>query len=399
MNATYNKALTKKHPLVLHVVAAGEFGGAEAQILALIKGLQKKERVQVAVATYYEGRFTQAVREVGIATHVLQSRQPLSDVRALRELAQTLRPDLIHTHGVRASLAGRLTGSALRIPVVTTVHSDLFYDYAPPKRALMMQLEARTRHLSRRVIAVSDALKAVLVRRGYKSGQLIVVRNALEIEEAHKKLEEANLHPLDLRKHLHISEKTPLLLCVARLHPVKRHDFLLRAFAKAVFDLHVDAHLVIAGDGPERANLEALAQELGLLCQETDTKQALSRVHFLGVRQDIYALLREVDAVALTSQMEGLPIAPLEAMFAGRPVIATRVGGLSEIIEEGDAATGLLIPFGHVDLLAQAIARLLRDRALCARLGENGKRRVLTHFTASQMVDRVQNVYLELVKS
>lgn len=400
MEVTYDKALTAKGRHILHVVAAGEFGGAEAQILALTRGLQATGETTVTVATYYEGEFSKRLREASITTHVLHSRNPLGDVRTLRDLAKTVQPDLIHTHGVRASLAGRLVGYALHIPVITTVHSDLYYDYASPvKRNLMMQLERRTRHLSRRVIAVSGALKEVLVARGYEVQKITVVRNGLDVETALAKLKAAELRPVELRRTLGLSPQAQLLLCVARLHPVKGHDFLLRAFANVKQDPNRSLHLVLVGDGAQRDALITRATELSLYghddsaMDQHEMHRALQRVHFLGERHDVFALLLEANAFVLTSQMEALGIAPLEAMLAGLPVIATRVGGMQEIVFEGEEATGILVPYADVDALTRAIEQLFADPALRKRMGTFGQRHVLQSFTQKRMVEETLSVY------
>ncbi len=419
----------------LHVVAAGEYGGAEAQMLDLLQGL-RADGVSVAVAVLFDAEFAQRAREAGIAVHVLQGGGLLRDYRALLDVARRVRPRILHTHGVRASVAGRLVGARLRTPVVTTVHSDLYFDYAAPlKRSVFMALERATRGLSARVIAVSRPLADILRGRGYPAHKLVVVENGLDIEafdarlragkDAQSAAATRDAHAaraaaddavvgadtvdadenrvvaddsapqaggVDLRRSLGLSEETLVVLCVARLHPVKLHGVLIRAIGEVAREMD-GAHLALVGDGGERRALQALAMEA-----------APGHVHFLGARSDVPALLLQADVFALASRMEGLPISMLEAMAAQLPVVASRTGGLVDLVVDagagsaGDAAvredaTGFLCDPGSVEGLRAALDVLLHDAALRRKLGMAGRERLLARFTKDAMVRRTVDVY------
>ena len=232
---------------IVHVVAAGEFGGAEAQILALLTELQRR-RAHVVVVTYYEGIFAQRVRALGIPLHILRTRTPWGDFRQLLAVCRTAGAGLLHTHGVRASIAGRLAGRLVGAPVVTTVHSDLYYDYASPvKRMAFMWLEAMTRRLSQRVVAVSEALAGTLLERGYRRERLTVIHNALDVTAADAEIARAREAPLHLRRHLGLPDHAYVVMCVARLHAVKRQDVLIEAMALLPEANGRPTHLVLAG--------------------------------------------------------------------------------------------------------------------------------------------------------
>ena len=382
---TYDTQLDQNHlagPIV-HVVGAGEFGGAEAQILALLTELQRR-RVNLVVVTYYEGTFAQRIRAIGIPLYTLRTRTPWGDFYQLLTICRTVRAGLLHTHGVRASLAGRFAGRLASVPVVTTVHSDLYYDYASPvKRIVFMRFEAMTRRLSLRVVAVSEALSRTLLERGYRRERLVVIRNALDVTAADAEIARVRETPLHLRRQLGVPDRAYVVICVARLHAVKRQDVLIEATAvlPAVNDRPV--HLVLVGDGTEATGLKRLAQD----------GPSADRVHFLGARGDVFALLAEADVFVLPSQMEGLPIAPLEAMLSGLPVIASRVGGLPEIVVEGESGTGALVAPGDVHAVAQALHSILAEDDRRIAMGKRAEQRVRSHFALAHMVDITVELY------
>ncbi|MCY0903052.1 MAG: glycosyltransferase [Firmicutes bacterium] len=373
---------------VLHVLAAGEYGGAEAQVLALCKSLQA-DGIHVLIAVSVDAEFAQKAREAGLAIVRIAGRHPFEEARAIARVALDAQVDVIHTHGVRASVAGRLAGRQLGIPVVTTVHSDLYYDYASAaKRTVFMALERLTRRWSAKVIAVSEAILRVLRDRGYPESQLVLVGNGVDIALCDSLLEAAHRAPLSLRRQLGISDDALLVVCAARLHPVKRHDVLIEGFARVPAMIESrPVHLLLAGEGSERQAIEnAIAAHTGLA----------DRVHLLGVRTDVLAILAEADVFALTSQMEGLPISVLEAMIAQLPVVASRVGGLREVVvdaSQSDDATGLLFPVGDVEALGRALTEVLSDPELRKELGANALHRVRTRYGLAQSTARTAAIY------
>jgi glycosyltransferase involved in cell wall biosynthesis len=385
---------------VLQVVAAGEFGGAEAQLLTLMSALQDAG-VDVSAHAFYEGEFAARARTGGLRVDVTPagSRRSLADDRRnLLAHCSATHPDVLHTHGVRASVAGRHVGRKLGIPVVTTVHSDLSHDYdAWLKRFLFMRLEARTRDLSARVIAVSPALAQTLRRRGYAEARLRVIPNAVDSAalcaaagDVAAARAAATGEPSPLRRELGLSASAQIVLCVARLHPVKRHDVLIASFAAAcdrLQDASVDAQLVLVGDGELRAQVERAAFASG----------AAGRIHVLGARSDIPALLAQADVFALTSDMEGMPISILEAMACGLPIVATDVGGIPCEVGRDEDACGLLAGAGDTAAIAARLAQVLRDEPLRRQLARAARDRVQQHFSSAAMACAVQSVYAEVV--
>jgi glycosyltransferase involved in cell wall biosynthesis len=236
------------------------------------------------------------------------------------------------------------------------------------------------------VIAVSNPLRDTLAGRGYRPDRLVVIENGLDVDLVDSRLGSARERGSWLRREIGAPDESLLIICAARLHPVKRQDVLIEALGCLPEAAGRPVHLVLAGDGGERAALETLAARV-----------APGRVHVLGMRGDVPDLLAQADAFALASRMEGLPISVLEAMLAELPVVASRVGGLADAVADGE--TGLLVPSGDARALADALARVLGDAGLRRRMGEAGRRRVRERFSLAGMVERTAAVYDELVNA
>lgn len=175
------------------------------------------------------------------------------------------------------------------------------------------------------------------------------------------------------------------LLSVGRLVHEKAYDVLIRAM-DLVVKKHADVALAIAGGGVLREQLQALI----------DTLHLTDKIHLLGDRQDVAELMRNADIFVMSSRSEGMPMALLEAMGSGLPIIATRVGGLVEVLE--DSSQGILVPAEDPQGLAKAILELLRDPALCSRMGANARRRVEERYTLERMCQQYEKVITDLYR-
>jgi glycosyltransferase involved in cell wall biosynthesis len=243
-----------------------------------------------------------------------------------------------------------------------------------PDRSTLRQLRLLARGVDR-YLAVSHAIAAALVAEyRWPAAKIEVVHNAVALERFSAPA------PAGLRAELGAGEGVPLVLTPARLDPQKGHADLLAAAVQVP-----GALFALAGDGPQRASLEALAARLGIA----------DRVRFLGTRDDIPDLLAACDVFALPSLYEGSSLAVLEAMAARRAVIASAIGGTDELIEDG--RDGFLVPPGDPEALAAALARLLNDAELRARLAANARERVEREFSRERMAARVGAAYEELL--
>jgi glycosyltransferase involved in cell wall biosynthesis len=276
------------------------------------------------------------------------------------------RPDLVHTHLVHADIYGGGAARLLGIPSVSTRHNDDRYLLGP-----FRYVDRAFARPARRLIAISDAVRAFLERAGHDPKKLTTIRYGLdELPAAH-----SNPTPAEAG----VPPDAPLAVAVGRLIAQKDHATLLRAFA-LVHETLPQARLAILGSGPLEAETRALAAEVGL----TDAV-------VLPGRTDIRDWLERADVFVHSSRWEGFGIVLLEAMLAGLPVVATKVSAVPEVVVDGE--TGLLVEAGDSAGLAAHLQALLTDESRAAALGEAGRQRALTEFSVARMADRTLAVY------
>jgi glycosyltransferase involved in cell wall biosynthesis len=356
---------------VLVVITRGEAGGAQVHVLELVRGLM--ERVEIAVVVGDDGFLAGELRALGVAVRVLPELQREIDlridrrcVRALRAEIRSLRPHLVHTHSSKAGLLGRLAAWREGVPSIHTAHAWSFSDGLPWRRvAFAVPIEALAGRITRRFVVVSDADRRIALRyRVARPEQIRVVHNGVP----------------DRPERADPGSGPPVIAMVARMAAPKDHLLLIRALA----GVREPFQLLLIGDGPDRPAIERCIEELGLG----------ARVELAGVSDQVPRLLAGAWLAALISRQEGFPLAVLEAMRAGLPVIASDVGGVREAVEDG--VTGLLVPRGDEEALRAALARLLADASLRRSMGQAGRRAYERRFTAARNVASTEAVYREL---
>ncbi len=358
---------------IVHVDAERGFSGGEVQVFLLLEGLRRRGHHNLLVcppASRAEAR----ARACGLATRTVPMRNDadLPAVWRLRRVLREVAPDLLHLHTGRATWLGALAARGLGIPVLTTRRMDR-----------TVKRNARNRWLYRagvrRAVAISPAVAEALLEGGVEPLRVRTIPSAVD---------PASLRPRRSRAAVRAAEgvapEEPLLLALAALVRRKGIDVLLEALERLAAEGRAP-RLWIAGDGPVRAALERQASAASLA----------ERVRFLGRREDAADLLAACDVFVMPSRREGLGVAALEAMAAGRPVVASRVGGLATAVL--DARTGLLVPPEDPAALAEALSTLLGDGALRARLGAAGPARVAADFGAEGMVEAYEKLYRELL--
>jgi glycosyltransferase involved in cell wall biosynthesis len=360
---------------------SASFGGAEQALLMLAGGLDRRRWTPSLLldAGSAVDEIAARAQAAELPTHVVEAMPlGLSGARRVPSLAARLRgqrPDVFHAHlswplAAKYALAAAVVA---RVPaIVATV--QLVPDFEVDRSSLL-QLRALSAGIGR-YIAVSHEIAALLEQRFRLPARKIeVVHNAVRLEQF------ALTAPPRLHEGLGGRPGRAIVLTCARLHPQKGHDTLLRAAAEVP-----DATFVLAGDGPERGALEARALELGVA----------DRVRFLGHRDDVAQLLAATDVFALPSLYEGSSLSILEAMAARRAIVASAIGGTTELLEPD--RTGVLVPPGDPTALAVQLRRLLRDPQLRAALGTAAYQRVKQEFTAENMTARVTRIYGQLLE-
>jgi sugar transferase (PEP-CTERM/EpsH1 system associated) len=338
------------------------------------------ERVRPMVCCVIKrGMKADRVEKAGIPVFIetKRGRGDLTFPLRLAQLLKSQRVDVVHTYsGVYRD--GCLAARLARVPVNLHTDQGRFYPADSWKLRLTHRFMTRLRD---RVISVSKELKDYLVNEvGLPPEKVTVIYNAVDCNASHP-----SGNPDDLRHELGLNDDCLVVGIVGRLVPVKDHGTLLKATAR-MFAAVPQVRLLVVGEGPLRAELEALAREL----------QIVDRVMFLGHRNDVPDLLPLMDVVALSSLHEGSSLTLLEAMAAGRAVVATAVGGNPELVLDG--VTGLLVPARSPEALADAIVTLLRDPALRASMGQAGKNRVKEHFSIETMLQSYESLYQSLLE-
>lgn len=306
------------------------------------------------------------------------------DVAAYREIARVIRsfrPDIVHTHTAKAGLLGRLAAHLNHVPVIVhTFHGHVLRGYfSRPKQAMFVQAERTLARATTRLIAVSGQVRDELLEMGIgQRDRFEVVRLGFDLSPFLRQ----HHGPGGIREELGISPTTPTVGIVARLVPIKAHEVFFEMAAE-IAKTRSDVAFIIVGDGERRQALEAEARDRGLGAQ----------VHFLGWRADVARVYADLDVVVLTSRNEGSPVALIEAMAAARPIVATRVGGVAELV--GDA--GLLTEVDDAHGLALAVRRLLDDPALAADLGQRGRQRVVPAYSRERLVADIDALYQRLL--
>lgn len=332
------------------------------QFALRLAGEQRRSGHDAAVLAIRGGQLLQRAREMGVPVTVLRGAGPVG--RGVEALLRMLagRADVVHAHNPPALRFAMLARTVGRPVLVMTRHGQ-------QTGRLLSTLQWR---LIDAVVTVSESA-AVALRSACpeRAGKITVIRNGVD-PAAPRRGRDA------VRGELRLADELAGIIA-ARLDPLKGHADLMHSM-QLLPPGTPPIVLLIAGEGSERERLEAMARELGLT----------PHVRFLGYRTDVMDLLRAADFFVLPSLLEGMPLSVLEAMSYGLPVIATTVGGVPEVVTDGES--GVLVPPGDPAALSSAMARLAGDRALRQRLGEAGRRRVLEDFSFAAM----SRSYLEL---
>jgi glycosyltransferase involved in cell wall biosynthesis len=309
---------------------------------------------------------------------------PIGDSRAYRTISALIadrRPEIVHTHMAKAGLLGRLAAKRHGVPaIVHTFHGHVLEGYfSEPVTKAILSTERGLARITDALVAVSPAVRDELLALGIGDARKWhVVPLGLDLEP----LRTSTARRPDARRALGLPATGPLVGIVGRLAPIKDLDTFLRGASIVARD-HPDATFVVAGDGPERRRVETSARHL--LCD---------RVTFLGWIEDLVRLYAALDVVVLTSRNEGTPVALIEATAANRPVVATRVGGVPDVIEDG--RTGLLAPPGDPPAVAAAISSILDAPNLARNLARRG-REASARFGLDRLADDLAALYASLL--
>jgi glycosyltransferase involved in cell wall biosynthesis len=362
---------------VLHLITSLEVGGAQHGLLLGLPRFDPDRYEHIVCSLMDRMQMAMQFRQAGIEVHSLGLRQKtdLAVALRLRTLLKQLRPDILHTYLLHSNVVGRIVGRLVGIPAI--IGSERTIGQARRWGRLATRL---TNPLTDAVEVNSETgARAIENDLGVPAEKIEVVRSGIDLDAFGGSAGRA-----ETRSALGIADGQHLVLYVGRLRPVKGVEFGIRAFARASTQ-HPNMHMAMAGEGEQLGYLDNLATEL----------EISEKVTFLGVRNDLPDLFAAADSVLMPSLNEGFPRTAIEAMAAGKPVIATGVGGTPEAIVDGE--TGILVPPKDVEAMAEALVKLVGDPELQARLGAAGRVRAIQNYSVDNYVARLDGLYRQLL--
>ncbi len=367
---------------VLFLIGGGDTGGAKTHVLTLLQGLME-QGYRVKLVCFMEGTFAEDIRKARIPTEVLPRTRVITCVKKLLQIIREMQPDLIHCHGAKANMFGRLLLPHVSQPVLTTVHSDPQLDYLG--RPVAKLVYGTINDWALRKIpyreCVSDTIRELLISRHFDADSLYVIYNGVAISTEPPPLDREEFFK---KIGLSVEPDSVVFGIAARLSPVKAIPTLLEAFSQVIAQ-EPSARLVIAGDGEEAENLHALAAKLcpkGTVC-------------FTGWLQDTDSFYHAIDVNVLCSLSEGFPYALPEGGKMHCATIATAVGGIPYMVDDGK--NGLLLQPKGTDKLAEHMLRMIREPEFRKQLAEAMYQRTCRDFSLEATVRTQQEIYRDIL--
>lgn len=364
-----------RKPRLLYIITKSDIGGAQGNVLDLIKAFRDRYEVHLAVGLL--GPLSEDVEALGVPVHLLprltRNIKLTGDVACIQDCMALIRrigPSVIHAHSSKAGVVARIAGWRCGVPTVFTAHGWGFSPGTPKlRRVVALVVEKLLATISTKIICVSESDRQQALKLGVGNRRkLATVRYGIyntDVPQANPGLEPVKM------------------IMVARFNEQKDQATLLRAIAKIN---HPTLHLNLAGSGPSWEICKSMAVELGIS----------DRVSFLGDRRDVPELLQQSQVFILSTHYEGLPISILEAMRCGLPVIGSSVNGIPEEVEQG--ITGFVVPPRNPEALAEALDRILASSELRHSMGQAAKEKFEREFTIERMAQETQEVYAEVMQ-
>lgn len=369
---------------VLHIITDFSIGGAEKNLLSILKN-HDRNKFNILVAYSFGGELENEFKKTGVHLYKFQntklkfkSLQGFMTVFKLYKFIKKQKIDIVHTHlfvsyiwgGVAAKLAGaKLINS---VQDIRDISVGKVYKY-------LQFLEKLYARFTNRVIVYNQTTKEIMANRGINSRKIEIISGGVDVFKL-ASYRKSDLRSIREKYHLYDSQ---IVGISGGLKPVKNHKLFLKA-ATEVLKIIPDVKFVITGDGSEKEKLKILSLKLGLH----------DKIVFTGFVDDLYSVMATFDIFVLTSFSEGQPVIILEAMALGKPVIATAVGGVPELIKNGE--TGILVPSDDVRSLSASIIDLLQNEYKRKKIALAGQKMVEDNYNIKRMVKQIENLYLKI---
>lgn len=385
LNPLANKVKEVKKIRIIHLSSAvGSGGGPDKTILLSGEKLDKQKFDSTIVYLInkddlnFNLTIAKKAKQKNLNFYTIPEKRKIDwqAIHILRDLLVKYQIDILHCHGYKADCLGLLLSKWHKIKLVTTTHGWVGLSL---KERFYYWLDKKAIRYYDRIISVCEVMRNYLLSIGISSEQVITIHNAIDVEDFKKKNEVG-----DIRAELNLSSDVPIVGVVGRINKEKGHNILLLVAKRAISKIK-GAHFLIVGEGPEKNNLEVLAEKLGIK----------NNIIFLGQRNDIKNIYKTIDLLVSMSYREGLPNVILEAQAMEVPVIATDVGGVGEIIDNG--VNGLLYRPRDIDGIADGIYTLLTDSNIAAKFAREGRRIICEKFSFDERMKKIEKVYLEVM--
>ena len=368
---------------VLHLISGGDTGGAKTHVFALLNALASK--VDVKIVCFMKGVFFDELQNIPVESELIEQKSRM-DMSVCDRLIEIINDDVdvIHCHGARANfIASALRKRGVKIPFVTTIHSDYLLDFDGfYKKLVYTTLNVSALKKFDYYIAVSSNFKDMLISRGFRPNSVYTVYNGMDystkMEYVSDKAEFAKRVGIDY------DPECTYIGLIGRHDFVKGHDVFVNA-AKVVADRCPKARFVIAGDGDGRAELVKQCETLGIS----------DKLTFCGFVKDIYSFINFIDINTLTSRCESFPYVLMEGARLKKPTVSSRVGGIPDLILDGEC--GLLFEKENYKELAEKLISLVNDKSLCEKYGENLYTRATTNFSNEKLACDHVDIYKSIV--
>ena len=381
---------------IVRIIARLNIGGPSIHVVNLNKGLSS-DRFESLLVTGSpnpaEGSMLDYAQENGVRPLIIpemvgEASLGPRDIKALFKLYRILRmerPLIVHTHTAKAGSLGRLAARLAGVPIIIhTYHGHVLHSYyGPLKSWLLRQMERGLARITNHLVAVSPLVREdLLAYRVAPPEKIRVIRLGFDLEPF---LQCRSLRG-EFRRELGLGTGVRLIGILGRIFPIKNHRLFLQSAAQ-VAKQESNARFVIVGDGILRSEMERYARDLGIQ----------QRVIFTGWRRDLPRIYADLDLLVVSSNNEGTPVSAIEAMASGCPVVATRVGGLPDVIENGE--TGYLVPPKQPQALAAAMLKLISNPQRAEQMGRAAQLSVKERFSLNRLVCDTESLYEELLTS
>jgi glycosyltransferase involved in cell wall biosynthesis len=369
---------------IVYVITSTGVGGAEKILYYTVTGLDSTKYSISLCSLKERGEIAKELEKCGVQIHCLRMVNKegvigwLSSIITLFRLfsyLRKLRPTIVHSFLFRANILARIAGYLTGVPIIISSIRVM-----GGEKEFFHFLERMTSFVVDRYVTVSESVKGYIIQKSKIPVEKVsVIYNGVNIKNCD------SLQVQNVKLSFSREAGNIILMTVGRLHKQKGHYYLIHAISKVKKEV-LKIRLLIIGEGEEEKNLKNLVKSLDLTDQ----------IIFTGLKYDVENILPIAELFILPSLWEGMPNAVLEAMATGKPVVATEVGGIPELVIHGE--TGLLVPPKDSDALASAIIDLLQDKLKAKKMGEVGRIRVEEHFNISKTVEKTESLYQELLK-